>query len=165
MVAVSRLTTDDVEAFLDLEALVFAHENDGESIAHERGNRWFPCFAALDQEIAYGIFEGDALVCAILAKDKNPGLTSCFCIEAVTTHPEYRGRGLAKHALARTLQDIERKAPEREPFINVPKTNKAARSLYQQFGFVAIDENQGYAKDGTFYIRMDRAARLYPSAR
>lgn len=156
---VSRLTTDHVDAVLDLETLVFSHENNGESIAQEKSKRWLSCFIALDQEIPYGVFDGGDLVCSVIARDKNPGLTSCFSIEAVNTHPDYRRLGLASRALSSTLKEIEQKAPEREPFLFVPRDNRHARALYTQFGFVARSEEAGYINDGIFYIRMDRAQR------
>jgi len=163
VLTVSRLSTDHVDAVLDLEAHVFSFENKGKTIDHERAKRWHPCFVMLDQEIPYGVFDGDDLVCSVIARDKNPGLTSCFCIEAVNTHPDYRGQGLAKKVLLKTLREIEEKAPDREPFLYVPRHNHIARGLYSQFGFSARAENDGYKSEGVFLVRMDRMERRYPS--
>ncbi len=163
MFNVSRLGTDHVDAVLTLESTVYAHENNGQTISgREQARRWQNWFINLDQEITYGIFHGDALACCVNAKDMNPGLTSCFRIEAVNTHPDFRGKGLAAAALQATLREIDAKAPETKPHLYVPQDNMAARNLYTKFGFAARGEDFGYESNGVFLIRMDRDVSHYP---
>jgi predicted GNAT family acetyltransferase len=160
---VSRLGTDHVDAVLDLESAVYAHENKGQTLSNsERNRRWQSWFINLDQEITYGVFKDEQLVCYVNAKDINPGLISCFRIEAVNTHPEYRGNGLAKASLHSALQEIEKRAPKTQPYLYVPQKNAPARNLYEKFGFAARGDEEGYKSNGVFLMRMDRQSNQYP---
>ncbi len=161
---VRRLTTDHVNAVLDLESLVYRHANKGKTMKESRADRAASWGIWLDQEITYGVFDGAALACYANSIDLNPGLTSCYRIDAVNTDPGYRGKGFAKAVLNAALQEIEKKAPETQPHLYVPRDNTAARKLYEQFGFAARSETEGYANQGVFLMRMTREENIYPAS-
>jgi predicted GNAT family acetyltransferase len=54
-------------------------------------------------------------------------------VSGVCTHPEFRGRGLARRLSAAVAAHIESRGER--PFLHAWKTNVAAISLYQSLGF------------------------------
>jgi predicted GNAT family acetyltransferase len=61
-------------------------------------------------------------------------------ISGVCTHPEFRGRGLARRLSAAVAAHIESRGER--PFLHAWKTNVAAISLYQSLGFEVRAEVQ-----------------------
>jgi predicted GNAT family acetyltransferase len=59
-----------------------------------------------------------------------PGHTE---VSGVCTHPDFRGRGLARRLSAAVAARIESRAER--PFLHAWKTNRAAISLYESLGF------------------------------
>lgn len=59
-----------------------------------------------------------------------PGYTE---VSGVCTHPDFRGRGLARRLSAAVAANIE--ARGEQPFLHAWKTNSAAIALYEQLGF------------------------------
>ena len=59
-----------------------------------------------------------------------PGYTE---VSGVCTHPDFRGRGLARRLSAAVASGIEARAER--PFLHAWKTNLTAISLYQDLGF------------------------------
>lgn len=55
-------------------------------------------------------------------------------VSAVCTHPEFRGRGLARRLSAAVTADIQRRGEQ--PFLHAWTTNTAAIALYDSLGFV-----------------------------
>ena len=82
----ARLT--DAGAAAALHALVF-----GEG---ERGVRAF--YAPDAEREIHGVFDGDALVSALSFFPVEVGGAACVYMAGVCTHPDYRGRGLFRHA-------------------------------------------------------------------
>lgn len=54
-------------------------------------------------------------------------------VSAVCTHPDYRGRGLAKATMLRVMEGIL--AQQQIPFLHVLRTNTTAIQLYESIGF------------------------------
>jgi predicted GNAT family acetyltransferase len=59
-----------------------------------------------------------------------PGYTE---VSGVCTHPDFRGRGLARRLSAAVSAHIE--ARGEQPFLHAWKSNRAAISLYEGLGF------------------------------
>lgn len=78
-----------------------------------------------------GIFSGPKLVAMAGERMRLDG----FCeISAVCTHPDFLGRGYARHLIARLASAIG--ARGETPFLHVIATNERAITLYVRLGFV-----------------------------
>jgi predicted GNAT family acetyltransferase len=77
-----------------------------------------------------GIRIGGRLVAMAGERFRFSGYTE---VSGVCTHPEYRGRGLARKLSAAVAAHIESRGEQ--PFLHAWKTNVAAISLYQSLGF------------------------------
>lgn len=94
-----------------------------------------------------GIRIGGQLVAMAGERFRFPGYTE---VSGVCTHPEFRGRGLARRLSAAVAAHIESRGEQ--PFLHAWKTNVAAISLYRSLGFeiraevnVAVMERAGPA--------------------
>jgi predicted GNAT family acetyltransferase len=91
-----------------------------------------------------GIRIGGRLVAMAGERLRFPGYTE---VSAVCTHPEFRGRGLARRLSAAVAAAIE--ARGEQPFLHAWKTNQAAISLYEGLGFeVRTEVNVAVLKRG-----------------
>lgn len=77
-----------------------------------------------------GIRIGGQLAAMAGERMRFPGYTE---VSGVCTHPEFRGRGLARRLSAAVAARIE--ARGEQPFLHAWKTNHSAISLYEQLGF------------------------------
>lgn len=77
----------------------------------------------------YGIFQGDRLLAMAGRRMHLPGLVE---VSAVCTHPDARGRGYARHLMARVIEEIEREG--KTAFLHALQQNPAIR-LYERLGF------------------------------
>jgi predicted GNAT family acetyltransferase len=77
-----------------------------------------------------GIRIGGRLAAMAGERLRFPGYTE---VSGVCTHPEFRGRGLARRLSAAVAARIE--ARGEQPFLHAWKTNHSAISLYEQLGF------------------------------
>jgi predicted GNAT family acetyltransferase len=64
-----------------------------------------------------------------------PGYTE---VSGVCTHPDFRGRGLARRLSAAVLADIVARGDQ--PFLHAWKSNHAAITLYKSLGFTLRTE-------------------------
>jgi mycothiol synthase len=64
-------------------------------------------------------------------------------LEPVGTHPAHRRQGLANAAILEALRRLK-KLGAQSVIVYADASNTASVGLYQQLGFVVIDENQGY---------------------
>lgn len=78
----------------------------------------------------YGVFEGGKLVAMAGERFEVGPLRE---ISAVCTHPDFRGRGLARRLIGRLLRHAL--ARGQIPFLHVMKENDVARNIYQRMGF------------------------------
>jgi predicted GNAT family acetyltransferase len=92
-----------------------------------------------------GIRIGGRLAAMAGERFRFPGYTE---VSAVCTHPDFRGRGLARRLSATVAAAIE--ARGERPFLHAWRTNRAAISLYESLGFelrtevnVAVLERHG----------------------
>ena len=91
-----------------------------------------------------GIRIGARLAAMAGERMRFPGYTE---VSGVCTHPEFRGRGLARRLSAAVAAAIE--ARGEQPFLHAWKTNQAAISLYEGLGFkVRTDVNVAVLKRG-----------------
>jgi predicted GNAT family acetyltransferase len=89
-----------------------------------------------------GIRIGGRLAAMAGERMRFPGYTE---VSGVCTHPEFRGRGLARRLSAAVAAAIE--ARGEQPFLHAWKTNQAAISLYEGLGFkVRTDVNVAVLK-------------------
>jgi predicted GNAT family acetyltransferase len=77
-----------------------------------------------------GIRIGGRLAAMAGERMRFPGYTE---VSGVCTHPEFRGRGLARRLSAAVAARIEARGDQ--PFLHAWKTNHAAISLYEALGF------------------------------
>ncbi len=77
-----------------------------------------------------GIRIGGRLAAMAGERMRFPGYTE---VSGVCTHPEFRGRGLARRLSAAVVAAIEARGDQ--PFLHAWKTNRAAISLYEGLGF------------------------------
>ena len=77
-----------------------------------------------------GIRSGGRLSAMAGERFRFPGYTE---LSGVCTHPDFRGRGLARHLSAAVAHGIE--ARGQKPFLHAWKTNRAAIALYESLGF------------------------------
>lgn len=77
-----------------------------------------------------GVFDGDQLIAMGGERLKVPGFTE---VSAICTHPDYRGRHLARHILSQVSQQIIRRGEV--PFLHSLTTNEPALKVYAQLGF------------------------------
>jgi predicted GNAT family acetyltransferase len=77
-----------------------------------------------------GIRIGGRLAAMAGERLRFPGYTE---VSGVCTHPDFRGRGLARRLSAAVAARIE--ARGEQPFLHAWKTNHSAISLYEQLGF------------------------------
>ncbi len=82
-----------------------------------------------------GIRIGGRLAAMAGERMRFPGYTE---VSGVCTHPEFRGRGLARRLSAAVAASIE--ARGEQPFLHAWKTNQAAISLYEGLGFTVRAE-------------------------
>ncbi|WP_423067507.1 GNAT family N-acetyltransferase [Devosia sp. CN2-171] len=92
-----------------------------------------------------GIFDGDELVALAGERLRLEGYTE---VATVCTHPDYRGRGLAKAVVSAVVQDIVDAGSV--AFLGVDDGNTPAIRLYEQLGFV---------HRSTFYLSLVRRVR------
>ncbi|MGH8026145.1 MAG: GNAT family N-acetyltransferase [Pseudoxanthomonas sp.] len=112
IIALSEIHRDDV---LALTALVYPHY-----------------FRPRTMEMGryFGVYEGARLAAMI---GERMGTDQYTEISAVCTHPDFNGRGYARHLLAWLSNDlIER---QRTPFLHVSHENLRAKQLYQRSGY------------------------------
>ncbi len=64
----------------------------------------------------------------------------------IAVNPKFRGKGIARKFLAEALE-MMRYERVYEVFLEVRRSNSAARSLYRSFGFREVYERKGYYGD------------------
>jgi ribosomal protein S18 acetylase RimI-like enzyme len=84
----------------------------------------------MDMGRYFGIYDGARLAAMI---GERMGTDTCREISAVCTHPDYAGRGYARHLLAWLTNDILQQG--RIPFLHVSHENQRAKTLYLQMGY------------------------------
>jgi predicted GNAT family acetyltransferase len=77
-----------------------------------------------------GIRSGGRLSAMAGERCRFPGYTE---LSGVCTHPDFRGRGLARRLSAAVAHGIEARGDK--PFLHAWKTNRAAIALYESLGF------------------------------
>jgi Predicted acetyltransferase len=77
-----------------------------------------------------GVFDGDQLIAMGGERLKVPGYTE---VSAICTHPDYRGRHLARYILSQVSQQIIHRGEV--PFLHSLTTNVPALKVYQQLGY------------------------------
>ncbi|WP_426115152.1 GNAT family N-acetyltransferase [Massilia sp. PWRC2] len=78
----------------------------------------------------YGYLDNGRLIAMAGQRMRVPGYTE---ISGVCSHPEARGRGLARQLMGRLID--QQMARDERPFLHVMRTNAAAHALYQRMGF------------------------------
>lgn len=85
--------------FLRMAVAAFSPAEDVETAA-SRWRQWIIEFPSFRPEQLRGAYEGDVLLGGYLIHERplllNPGTTATGCIGAVVTHPDHRGRGVAR---------------------------------------------------------------------
>ncbi|NLG71558.1 MAG: ribosomal protein S18-alanine N-acetyltransferase [Chloroflexi bacterium] len=67
-------------------------------------------------------------------------------IASIAVHPDYRGRGIGQHLIARSLQETIRKGFQ-VATLEVRENNLTAQKLYQRFGFEVVGRRFRYYRD------------------
>ncbi|SHI59230.1 Acetyltransferase (GNAT) family protein [Clostridium cavendishii DSM 21758] len=91
----------------------------------------------LKEGFFYGIWDKDKLisVAGVFSNSEEMGVMQ---IGNVTTHYEYRNKGLAKQVITKLIMDNKRK--NRKFVLNVKKDNLGAINVYKKLGFEIIGE-------------------------
>jgi len=79
----------------------------------------------------FGIFKNGQLVAVTGERMKMKNYTE---VSAIVTHPNYRGKGYAKHLIAHTVNKIINQ--DKQAFLHVAETNISAINLYESLGFI-----------------------------
>lgn len=149
-----KLTTDDIDAVMVLEKTAYDAEHPQGPALNQNG-RYMPWFITLDQEIAFGAFDGDRLAGYIYAKDNNPGpLPSRYSLEGLVIDPEFRRQNIGRQLTQQILNEIDALETGVSVTLSVGQSNQGAQSLYKQFGFIA-NGNTHQSAEGP-YITMVR---------
>lgn len=131
------MSAEDLDDVLNIERASFPNPWTREQFAHELKNpvsRAYTLNAArngrefLAAYIIFWVVHGEAHILDI------------------AVHPDYRGKGAAKALLAEAL-GMMRSDMVYEVFLEVRRSNAAARSLYRKFGFKEIYERKDYYGD------------------
>ena len=78
----------------------------------------------------FGVIEGGRLAAMIGERMALPGVRE---VSAVCTHPDFAGRGLARHLLAFLTNDLLQR--RQQPFLHVSPDNTRALELYRRSGY------------------------------
>lgn len=130
-----RLGQEHVPAVLELERLCFSHPWSREQFDLAFGQRIFHVFGLREPDsgrlLAYLAFYH--------AVDQMEILN-------LAVRPELRRQGLGARLLGLVLQ-IGRKMGIHKAYLEVRRTNRAARALYAGFGFARVGVREGYYPD------------------
>lgn len=95
----------------------------------------------LETEMYYGVWEGEQLV-SVAGIHVYSEAYDVACIGNVTTHPDFRSRGLATKVLARLI--IAMQGHIKHITLNVKADNAPAIHTYEKLGFVRIRDYDEY---------------------
>ena len=126
---ITPFTKDDIDAILEAERVCFTHPWTREDFAAAL-DCGYVCLAAR----IGGALAGYAV--AITVADE-------ATVANVAVLPEFRRRGAAKALLTASLDSCRERGAE-VCFLEVRGSNKAARELYESFGFAEIAVRRGY---------------------
>lgn len=126
---ITPFTKDDIDAILEAERVCFTHPWTREDFAAAL-DCGYVCLAAR----LGGALAGYAV--AITVADE-------ATVANVAVLPEFRRRGAAKALLTASLDSCRERGAE-VCFLEVRGSNKAARELYESFGFAEIAVRRGY---------------------
>ena len=126
---ITPFTKDDIDAILEAERVCFTHPWTREDFAAAL-DCGYVCLAAR----LGGALAGYAV--AITVADE-------ATVANVAVLPEFRRRGVAKALLTASLDSCRERGAE-VCFLEVRVSNKAARELYENFGFAEIAVRRGY---------------------
>lgn len=113
---------------------------------------WIDLLAALTfpETVRFKAVLGDQIVGFIVGDRRNSRRTGW--IATVSVHPDFRRRGVAKRLMAETEQAMG--LPRVRLTLRV--SNQVARALYEQLGYVQIDQWQKYYSDGEDGLVMEK---------
>ncbi|MBO4933638.1 MAG: ribosomal protein S18-alanine N-acetyltransferase [Clostridia bacterium] len=126
---ITPFTKDDIDAILEAERVCFTHPWTREDFAAAL-DCGYVCLAAREN----GALAGYAVAMAVADE---------ATVANVAVLPEFRGRGAAKALLAASLAACRERGAA-VCFLEVRESNKAARKLYESFGFTGIAVRRGY---------------------
>lgn len=84
-------------------------------------------------------------------------------IATIAVHPDFRGLGIGKRLLARALLAAYQRGA-RTAYLEVRRSNLAAQTLYQQFGFQVAGERKRYYQDNNEDALLMTLDQLQPEA-
>lgn len=131
--AITPMTMEDADKAYEIEAVSFNTPWSKDTFIKTMNNPLTHAFAAK----AEGEILGYGFVMIVLDEAH---------ILNIATHPEYRKKGVGK-ALMGEMLDFAKGKNASFALLEVRKSNNAAIKLYENFGFVIIDERKGYYQD------------------
>lgn len=134
------MTVDDLEGVLEIERVSFSNPWPRDQFERELKN---PLSYAFTAKVIHPL-EGKGLM--IIGYTIFWLVTDEAHILNIAVHPAFRRRGVAKALLRFTLELLFKKGGK-EVFLEVRRSNLAARRLYKGFGFKEIGVRRGYYTD------------------
>jgi len=136
MTLVRRMTLEDLAAVVEIDQASFKLPWSERAYRYEVSeNKASRCWVA----------EVDGRVVAMLV---NWLILDEAHIATISTHPEFRRRGIAKNLLTQALISA-REEGARSAFLEVRASNDGAQEMYKLFGFNAVGLRKNYYKDNS----------------
>jgi mycothiol synthase len=142
-------TDDLVDASLDAHNAAFAHHwgSAPQSLVQWRGNTAENQF--LRRDLTFVALDGDTVAAYLLASvwpDERPDVSEAYA-DTIGTRPEYRGRGLASHLIARFLHAAAADPDITQAGLDVDSDSlTGARAIYERQGFRLHHRQLQYAR-------------------
>ena len=134
---------DDVPALVDLERLCFSHPWTARNF--EQALRDVDRGRVVVLRGAQGP-EGEAR--SILAYSVYERVADELHVHNVAVHPKHRGQGLGR-TLVRLVLELGARGGARAALLEVRRSNRAARQLYESLGFRAVATRRNYYSQPT----------------
>ena len=131
---IRRLTDEHIPEVAEIEALCFSEPWSQKSLGMLTEKNAVGFVAICDGRVAaYG-----GMICVL---DEGQ-------ITNIATHPDYRRRGCGEQVV-KALAQYGRENGLAEIYLEVRKSNVAARSLYSKLGFESLGERKGFYRNPT----------------
>jgi [ribosomal protein S18]-alanine N-acetyltransferase len=127
------LQATDIEAVAQIDRQSFATPWSTQAYLNELSNNIAQMFVAVDQ----GIIVGYIGIQVVMDEGH---------VTTVAVAPLYRGKKIGEHLLIAALEAAIKMGAEHMT-LEVRRSNTAAQSLYQKYGFVSVAQRKGYYAD------------------
>lgn len=113
--------------------MAFGEVGDMDTLKKILSNKNLIHFFGYDENIPVGY-------CQIIYKAESSNFKSGAKINALSVHPEKRGRGLGKKILKEVITELQKNNNIKNIYLDVVKDNIIATNLYRELGFKKVGE-------------------------